>query len=65
MVDFRAGDEAELRALYARLGLSQKTIDAAVAARKAEPPRPDHPIVHKRRLKGLNALPIRLRGKKS
>ncbi len=65
MVDFRAEDEAELRALYARLGMSQKTIDAAIEARKGEPPKPDHPMLHKRRLNAMNALPIRLRGKDS
>ena len=33
---FELTNEAEMRALFAYLGLSQETIDAAVEARKAE-----------------------------
>ena len=49
MVDFRAGDEAELQAVVVRLGLSHKTIHAAVLLERGS----------------LQGLPIRLRCKKS
>ena len=45
---FESTDEAQMRALFAYLGLSQETIDAAVEARKAASPKPDHLILANR-----------------